>query len=599
MELSERVKKLRDLSRECGGIERVSDEQLAVLRYVRYQDNGVDVVLPEEKLAERLGAKSLSEYLQARREVAEVEKTPLFNRVDVVTQQSAEEYGSVVPANVLLKQLNGLEEKLLIIYGGDFGEWLAYDDPARQVGNYLSELASRRFYRIPDTDFYVRLSSLYPPEKIAEDLLWNSSEHKEQSFGVFEYPVANRLSIDADPTRPIPPEVAEAAWRDLERQKSLLTDPDNILVQFDENSLCDFVVADPLDILSAKQGKLTSEEIEEFPFSVDQLVENGELTRVDHDEPRMATILLAEYLSVHGLGELAEQVAAYANITDLRAALPQLIADNPIVTATRAQERELRQKLAGTQGEERYHLSAELSGLKKELKERLRPLREVSAFLSLPERYMAAAKREITDLQKMLLRKGDGEAVQALVTLDGTPDAEKDADPGKMSGDCTEGRPLPFDRYAHAHNIKAYIRGGYQGNIYLLDTIADNGKKAWHLDAIQIPDASLDWDVTVVALRDKLAELAESHGVELVTINTDPHHISNYDYIANAFLKMAGAKNYDYQYGHMAYADQDKDNEIAAPRVRVKFPPKMGDEYSQFQGAGSDQIIIWQAAREA
>lgn len=210
------------------------------------------------------------------------------------------------------------------------------------------------------------------------------------------------------------------------------------------------------------------------------------------------------------------------------------------IEAAKLRLKEAKEKLKNTPfGQEgRTEAENELTQAKEALKEvnsKILPLRE--AFER--PRYVAHKANQAYDALSELLMGGNDGAVEMRFVAD--IDQELDADPGKVSGDCTEGAPLPFLNPENGlYNIKVYRDGEYVGNIYLLQI---NGKKSgkpiiWHLDAIQIPQY-LNWDTASTTIVDALKTQATKAGVKYITINSAPEYISNYDYIQWAFGKIS------------------------------------------------------------
>ncbi|MEO8065747.1 MAG: hypothetical protein ABI643_02735 [Candidatus Doudnabacteria bacterium] len=158
--------------------------------------------------------------------------------------------------------------------------------------------------------------------------------------------------------------------------------------------------------------------------------------------------------------------------------------------------------------------------------------------------------------------------------LDPTPNAELDRDPGQISGDCTEGKPLPFaDSLIPVYNVKVFeSKQKHIGNIYLLITDTDAGEKAWHLDAIQIP-ATIHWESATEQLFQYLGEKAKEKGIKYITVNTEENLISNYDYIGKAVM------------ANIVSSGQKK--------VQIIIPFVDEGEYSEFQSTG-EAYVVWE-----
>ncbi len=122
------------------------------------------------------------------------------------------------------------------------------------------------------------------------------------------------------------------------------------------------------------------------------------------------------------------------------------------------------------------------------------------------------------------------------IILDGNPDIELDANPGLVSGDCTNGKPLPFWKMNGLSNIKVYANAWQHiGNIYLIETLA-HWQKIWHIDAIQIPK-NYNWDDATPELVQNLWKSAQKKWISKIVTSSQSSHISNYDYIVDAVKK--------------------------------------------------------------
>lgn len=122
------------------------------------------------------------------------------------------------------------------------------------------------------------------------------------------------------------------------------------------------------------------------------------------------------------------------------------------------------------------------------------------------------------------------------IVLDGNPHPELDTNPGAVSWDCTNGRPLPFLSMNWLSNIKVYT-GLWEHiwNIYLLETMA-HWEKIWHIDAIQIPK-NYNWNDAIPELLENLWRAAAIKWISKIVTSSQSSHISNYDYISDAVKK--------------------------------------------------------------
>lgn len=242
----------------------------------------------------------------------------------------------------------------------------------------------------------------------------------------------------------------------------------------------------------------------------------------------------------------------------------------PMTAELTTSEKELKAKLKAADKQDRpllAKLNDKLRSLQGTRRERLMLLEGMLDYYRLPEIAADIYRRRIKAVQDLLVSKGDQEDSKVLITLDGTPDPVKDLDPGTLSGDCTAGSPLPFnDPNIPVYNVKVFQNDAHIGNIYLLYSHTSSKKPVWHLEAIQIPRARLDWHAAIPAFIDGLLIEATKKGVEAITINKEDKKISNYDYISKAALE---------------YAERSASSEY------IDIPNVTKEGYSSFQSTGS------------
>lgn len=247
-------------------------------------------------------------------------------------------------------------------------------------------------------------------------------------------------------------------------------------------------------------------------------------------------------------------------------------------------ERKLRERIKNAPNEEKRSLSGELKSIKNERELNQRLLSGIEAFYRGPEAVAQYLSREIKSVQRQLTH-GSESGQKKTFLLDARPNDILDRNPGVVSGDCTDGRSLPFENPALSlYNVKVFdSANAHIGNIYLLSTEKkygkDKGQKVWHLDAIQIP-AALDWDVAIQNLFATLENAAKSKDISMISVNTELATISNYDYIAkavDAYLKNAGRR---------------------VMRTEIEIP-RVGDErHADLQGNGQVFAILVGSKRE-
>mgnify|MGYP001576242346 FL=1 len=276
---------------------------------------------------------------------------------------------------------------------------------------------------------------------------------------------------------------------------------------------------------------------------------------------------------------------------DLHGAADKLLNANQIsqaLNATREHtlasdtERELRERMKTATNEEKRALSGELKTLKSKREFNQRLLAGVATFFLGPEAVAQYLNRKIKSLQRQLVH-GGMEGKKSIFTLDARPDETLDRNPGAVSGDCTDGRPLPFDDLVlPLYNVKVYDPDNkHVGNIYLLSTTTkdDKTQKVWHLDAIQIPVA-LDWDVAIRNIFSKLETEAREKGISLISVNAEQALISNYDYIGEATDKFLDGADY------------------SVVQTEIDIPNIDDEKYSEFQGDGNVFALVVGSHRE-
>lgn len=291
--------------------------------------------------------------------------------------------------------------------------------------------------------------------------------------------------------------------------------------------------------------------------------------------------IFPKYLDHIGLSEMSAMIERSANLHTIGKSLSYMEASG----SYQAEEKELKQAIKKATPEKRMTLSKRLKEIK-ELKKKQKQLRQgVIDYFSIPQVYTDMGKRNVKEVQDFLTA-GSGESTgQAMFYLDAAPNELLDKDPGRVSGDCTAGKPLPFDSEAiPLFNVKVFGQDKeHFGNMYLLTTKTNPNvylydpelkkeRKVWHFDAIQIPKSGIDWHEGIDKIIESLIKQAEEKGIEAITVNNELHLISNYDYIARA------VESYWKEHGR-------KITEIDIPKVNI-------DGSSEFQGAGS-AIVLW------
>lgn len=241
-----------------------------------------------------------------------------------------------------------------------------------------------------------------------------------------------------------------------------------------------------------------------------------------------------------------------------------------------SEEAVLKAKIKSAPVEEKKQLSGKLKQLDQERRRRAKKRMGVANFFSLPDLLASTYEEEINNVQRFLANPG--RMGTQVYVLDPTPDPVLDKNPGRVSGDCTDGRPLPFDDPdVPVYNVKIKNSDNeHVGNMYLLVTHTEDAARrpVWHFDAIQLPDRSVDWGTAAKEVITSLGEKAKEKGVEIITVNSNEELISNFDYISSNVVKyweeVAGKK-----------------------KVNVAIPSVSSANRSAFQGGGR-ALVLWE-----
>lgn len=240
-------------------------------------------------------------------------------------------------------------------------------------------------------------------------------------------------------------------------------------------------------------------------------------------------------------------------------------------------EKALRERIKSADAEERKVLSGQMKAVGEKRKLEQQILKGVIQWIAIDEYGADALVRKINEMQSSLAAaSGSEKNTETTLFLDGRYDPKLDANPGKVSGDCTENRPLPFGEPGiPLHNIKCFNQEKkHIGNIYLLETSCEESQeKVWHLDAIQIPSRIL-WDKAIKTLIGNIGAEAKKKGIRTITVNRRLEHISNYSYISDAVEKY------------------NRENGLGTMEIRMpdeKYWPE--EEHSRLQGNGEVLII--------
>lgn len=250
------------------------------------------------------------------------------------------------------------------------------------------------------------------------------------------------------------------------------------------------------------------------------------------------------------------------------------------------EEKELKSQIKSSSIENKKIINERLKDISNVKKDKKKIVEGIRGFFDIPKIYGEILKKEISNIQKSITTNNGrtkDELTELTFHLDAKIDPRYDEDPGKVSGDCTEGHPLPFlEPSIPTYNVKVFDETDeHVGNIYLLETtggnIHNNWEKVWHLDAIQIPKKFVDWDKGIKNIIQSIGKEAEKKDIDAITINSkeEAESISNYDFIRDAAIK----------------------NIIGVVPISINIPDVDNDKYSNFQGSGAMADLVWMSEK--
>lgn len=308
--------------------------------------------------------------------------------------------------------------------------------------------------------------------------------------------------------------------------------------------------------------------------------------------------LLGVILSQDGFPEAGQKLNEAQSFSDARNVIVQALQNNEFKRAYKqfVKEWQLRRKQT-TDPEEIRSLSAERAQQKDALKASQKTLLGIETYLNLPKYYSRQCLAAIKDLEEMLIVKSQDGFLG--LELDTAPDPEIDVNAGDISGDCTSGESLHFSDQTGLRNVKVRKLGKHVGNIYVLQTTEmESNRKVWHFDAIQIPDRAVDWDKFPQIFIETFSKLAAQNDVQILTINSEQHHISNYDYISKSFMRYFGTEAGWKEHGQMELLANPSticDDPTRLTRIDVERYKNYARKAKFIQAMADKQVILWQA----
>lgn len=285
-----------------------------------------------------------------------------------------------------------------------------------------------------------------------------------------------------------------------------------------------------------------------------------------------------EFLAAKGFQKVLEKINQCINYSAFKSGLQEI---KPEEFPSFEEGKKMKDLVRRSSIEEKKKLSTAGKNLKEKIAFEKDIIKGMIEYCNTPELTASFFSRLIKKMQNVLYQKGKNQ--EMTFYIDGTPDPQMDKDPGQISGDCTEGKPLPFeDPNTLVYNVKFFDEEKkHIGNIYLLETetmksMKGEMKKVWHLEAIQIP-SHIDWEQGIQVLIDTISQEAQRKNVGIITVNIIETQISNYDYISEAVIKFH--KNAG-----------DKEIFIEMPKD-YDFELHDNSKYSSFQGNGQVRIL--------
>ncbi|MDB5168733.1 MAG: hypothetical protein JWO41_89 [Candidatus Saccharibacteria bacterium] len=597
--IAERLQELRLLSKEFGSPENIPSEVLAGIGYiaVREEDPKGSVVtrlMPVEKI-EQDAEKKHQDTVAAEARARRMPKAP-FEPISFEVSKGGTFAAKTTPDELGTKLRNAFDGYDWFegeTVGNTRIDMLPADHPVQEFTNEMGE--SLYFVNPEDPTLLgevaiVRPLSLFGPyqDKVIAEISKSafSEDMKQWSSRAFaEKVIEEFLSLESISTGRIPEQDAEHIWTVLDRLKARLTDLPELEKAFANRWLNGYVYYESYD---NNDDGLAFLRINRDDLVVPELENERIFTEQGMFAARRGQFALI--MQRHGFTDVADQLSGCANLEEIIKTVNQAVQSNGVLSDIKQREKALRAHgpLSDSK-EDRGAFSAELVAIKAEARERMRIILGMQAYFNLPRIYAQHVAKTIDNLQELLAVPSKGQKVTLM--LDPRRNPEFDADPGAFSGDCTAGQPLPFDTELPAFNIKVFEAKQHKGNIYLLSSKTKQDEPVWHLDAIQIPSYSIDWGDFPEAFAAALSAEAEKNGIKYITINSKPHQISNYDYIARSFMNFLGVDGSGLKYDQLEQPNVPN-IDLSGRMVEVMYPESQGDKYSNFQ-MGGEQIILW------
>lgn len=399
-------------------------------------------------------------------------------------------------------------------------------------------------------------------EGISDSLGWYDPFFELQKYEEVETKCSFVTGVSSELTK----NVIKEAYDSLENSRSKVLDSPLFRKAFDE-------------VLKDKSENLVwKEDLKERCYDYK---ENREIplspiaSRILDERLSLADVLLEvlpAYLADKGLDDIAQGARDCESIDSLRQYLGNVRkSDLPGFTLQKI----LGKQMKGKTVEEKRAISTQLKEAKADLKIQQGLIEAMKDYISMYEVVGSNVANYFRKMQECISSSSAAEMVS--LYLDGRANVQEDKDPGKLVGDCTEGKPLPF-YMPTVHNVKVRPEADAEaiGSVYLFETKNyEDGRKVWHLDAIQIPKRG-NWEAGTQAILDSIVPEAIEAGVEYITVNDDWNLISNFDYVGE---------------GVISYHNKSG---LGMTKVNLEPFGDVGEQNSSPQGR-SEQRILWKA----
>lgn len=564
------------LSKKYGSIDDIPDEELGKINWERYAPGCIRAIEPLINGLERI---------TEGKERAKRENQPF-----VELSFGAEVLSSVarrVPA-ALMGKLNKIFDQ---IYHQTYdlqepGEYEEFTEIVSEYKNSGLDYFRKLFSDFIEENLSAYLGEINPDQPRNFSLCSNhflgtffSGEHLPSlieglTADYFEIKIEDYKSLNGDREEYISKEKSQELSLAIDRSQGKLLDPQILQQALKKIFQGDFIDSEGGSGLVKKW----------IPGIEDYCQKNNLVSRLD--VAKHFFVLYLKNLKNENFFEITEKLSMANSLEEIQAIFKTQKSILPDALLEKQKEAKNAMKTATIN--EKISLSGQLKNLEQDKNHYKKLMMGLDEFFSCHEMAAIFFHRKIKEVRDFLTGKAR-EKESLNFYLNAAPDLKYDKDPGKTSGDCTEGRPLPFsEKGMLLYNVKVFRdkrersnEKEHVGNIYLFVTKeAVTGAPVWHLDAIQVPLSSIDVDSFLEETIEKMAEAANKKGIDYISVNKDAALISNHDYIREAVIKFIEEKNFEYKEIFI---------EMPSEKQRELFSSK---DFSNLQGWGED-MVLW------